>query len=120
MEMSLVVRSHKLQYEPLLEELRLQHLTTHLQPFLALPLRMKGVSGLSERAGFFGAIAHAYPAATAKVCWACLLRQVWGMVSRVQWVQCLPFLATAAGFARHGNRTQLLKQPTCLACPVMC
>lgn len=31
------------------------------------PLRMKGVSSLSERAGFFGAIAHAYPAATAKV-----------------------------------------------------
>jgi len=67
MEVSLVVRNHKLQYEPPLEELRLQHLTAHLQPFLALPLRMKGVSSLSERAGFFGAVAHAYPAATAKV-----------------------------------------------------
>lgn len=68
MEVSLVVRNHKLQYDPPLEELRMQHLTQHLQPFLALPLRMKGVSSLSERAGFFGAIAHAYPAATAKVC----------------------------------------------------
>ena len=67
MEVSLVVRSHKLQYDPPLEELRLQHLTTHLQPFLSLPLRMKGVSSLSERSGFFGAIAHAYPAASAKV-----------------------------------------------------
>jgi dynein heavy chain 2 len=62
-----VVRNHKLEYDPPLEELRLQHLTAHLQPFLALPLRMKGVSSLSERAGFFGGIAHAYPAATAKV-----------------------------------------------------
>lgn len=67
MEVSLVVRNHKLQYDPPLEELRLQHLTQHLQPFLALPLRMKGVSSLSERAGFFAPIAHAYPAATAKV-----------------------------------------------------
>lgn len=68
MEVSFVVRNHKLQYDPPLEEVRLQHLTQHLQPFLALPLRMKGVSSLSERAGFFSAIAHAYPAATAKVC----------------------------------------------------
>lgn len=67
MEVSLLVRNHKLQYDPPLEEIRLQHLTAHLQPFLALPLRMKGVSSLSEQAGFFGAIAHAYPAATAKV-----------------------------------------------------
>lgn len=62
-----MVRNHTLQYDPPLEELRLQHLTLHLQPFLALPLRMKGVSSLSQRPGFFGAIANAYPAVTAKV-----------------------------------------------------
>lgn len=74
MEVSLLVRNHKLQYDPPLEEIRMQHLTVHLQPFLALPLRMKGVSSLSERAGFFGAIAHAYPAATAKVGGLCTSR----------------------------------------------
>lgn len=71
-EVSLVVRAgHVLAFDPPLEELRLQHLTVHVQPFLALPMRMKGVSGLSERAGFFGAVARAHPCAVAKVFEAC-------------------------------------------------
>lgn len=67
MEVSLVCRQHKLQYDPPLEVLRMQHVAKHLNGFLGLPLRMKGVSSLSERQGFFAAIADADPASIARV-----------------------------------------------------
>lgn len=63
----MVCRHHKLQYDPPLEELRMNHIAKHLNVFLGLPLRMKGVSSLSERQGFFAPIADADPAAIAMV-----------------------------------------------------
>jgi dynein heavy chain 2 len=66
-EVSLVYKNRRLQYDPPLEELRLQHFSRHLNGFLGLPLRMKGVSSLSERQGFFAPIADADPAAIARV-----------------------------------------------------
>lgn len=67
MEVSMVCRHHKLQYEPPLEELRMNHIAKHIDAFLGLPLRMKGVSSLSERQGFFAPIADADSAAIARV-----------------------------------------------------
>jgi len=64
---SLVCQHHKLHYDPPLEDLRQRHMNTHLGNFLGLPGRMKGVSNLSERQGFFAPIADSDPAATAKV-----------------------------------------------------
>lgn len=49
------------QYDPPLEELRMRHYREHLSAFLGLPLRMKGVSDLSERPGFFRPIVDAAP-----------------------------------------------------------
>jgi hypothetical protein len=66
-EVSLVYKNRRLQFEPPLEVLRLQHFARHLDGFLGLPLRMKGVSSLSERQGFFAPIADADPAAIARV-----------------------------------------------------
>jgi hypothetical protein len=66
-EVSLVYKNKRLQYDPPLEVLRLQHVSRHLNGFLGLSLRMKGVSSLSERQGFFAAIADADPAAIARV-----------------------------------------------------
>eukprot|EP00878_Enallax_costatus_P024703 GHUV01026383.1.p1 GENE.GHUV01026383.1~~GHUV01026383.1.p1 ORF type:complete len:1576 (+),score=459.42 GHUV01026383.1:1611-6338(+) len=71
MEVSMVCRHHKLQYDPPLEELRMNHIAKHLNGFLGLPLRMKGVSSLSERQGFFAPIADADPAAIAMVYESC-------------------------------------------------
>ena len=67
MEVSMVFRGAKLQYDPPLEELRLRHYRDYLNPFMGLPLKMKGVSDLSQRAGFFRNIVDAAPAALAKV-----------------------------------------------------
>jgi hypothetical protein len=107
MEVSLVVRHHTLQYEPPLEELRLAHLTTHLQPFLALPLRMKGVSSLSQRAGFFGAIAHADPAAVAQV-------GGWGAAACVPWVALRFTLSVTNSAAAHAPRRCTTPARRCL------
>jgi dynein heavy chain 2 len=70
-EVSLVYKNRRLQYDPPLEVLRLQHFSRHLNGFLGLPLRMKGVSSLSERQGFFAPIADADPAAIARVSTCC-------------------------------------------------
>jgi hypothetical protein len=70
-EVSLVYKNKRLQYDLPLEVLRLQHFSRHLNGFLGLPLRMKGVSSLSERQGFFAPIADADPAAIARV--SCVL-----------------------------------------------
>lgn len=102
-EVKVVFKQQKLQYEPPLEELRARHyrclmgcpqrhwkassqitaesttslrsdaLFAHLlcrefiNTFLSLPLKMKGVSDLSERAGFFRPIANSAAAAAARV-----------------------------------------------------
>lgn len=67
MRVSLVVRDHRLVYDPPLEELRARHISGHLSGFLGLPGRMKGVSSLSERPGFFAGVANAQQAAIARV-----------------------------------------------------
>lgn len=55
------------QYEPSLEDLRIRHYKDYLNAFLGLPLKMKGVSVLSERPGFFRPIADASPEGVARV-----------------------------------------------------
>jgi hypothetical protein len=57
----MVFRQQRLQYDPPLEELRSRHYRDLLNAFLGLPLKMKGVSDLSERPGFFRAIAECSP-----------------------------------------------------------
>ncbi|KAJ9505745.1 hypothetical protein QJQ45_029246, partial [Haematococcus lacustris] len=66
-EVRMVFRQHKLQYDPPLEELRTKHYKDNLNTFLGLPLRMKGVSDLSERPGFFRPIMDSNPAGIACV-----------------------------------------------------
>nr|BBC28429.1 cytoplasmic dynein 1b heavy chain [Yamagishiella unicocca] len=66
-EVKMVFRQHRLQYDPPLEELRIRHVKDLLNTFLGLPLRMKGVSDLSERPGFFRPIVDANPAGIARV-----------------------------------------------------
>nr|ADI46936.1 DHC1bm [Volvox carteri f. nagariensis] len=73
-EIKMIFRQHRLQYEPPLEELRIRHIKDLLNTFLGLPLRMKagyadvvGVSDLSERPGFFRHIVDANPAGIARV-----------------------------------------------------
>ncbi|WIA17572.1 hypothetical protein OEZ85_014399 [Tetradesmus obliquus] len=70
-EVSLVYKNKRLQFDPPLEALRLQHYSRHLNGFLGLPLRMRGVSNLSERQGFFAPIADADPTAIARVYESC-------------------------------------------------
>lgn len=64
----LVYRQHRLQYDPPLEDLRMHHYKDFLNAFLGLPLKMKGVSSLSQKPGFFRSIVDADPAAIARVC----------------------------------------------------
>jgi len=66
-DIKMVFRQHKLQYDPPLEDIRIKHYKDHLNTFLGLPLRMKGVSDLSERPGFFRPIVDAAPQGIAKV-----------------------------------------------------
>nr|BCL66104.1 cytoplasmic dynein 1b heavy chain [Volvox africanus] len=66
-EVKMVFRQHRLQYDPPLEELRIRHVKDLLNTFLGLPLRMKGVSDLSEKPGFFRPIVDANPAGIARV-----------------------------------------------------
>ncbi|KAG2486208.1 hypothetical protein HYH03_015170 [Edaphochlamys debaryana] len=66
-EVKMVFRQHRLQYDPPLEEMRIRHVKDLLNTFLGLPLRMKGVSELSERPGFFRPIVDANPAGIARV-----------------------------------------------------
>ncbi|KAG2426397.1 hypothetical protein HYH02_014824 [Chlamydomonas schloesseri] len=66
-EVKMVFRQHRLQYDPPLEELRIRHVKDLLNTFLGLPLRMKGVSDLSERPGFFRPIVDANPTGIARV-----------------------------------------------------
>jgi dynein heavy chain 2, cytosolic len=67
MEIKMVFKQHRLQYEPPLEELRIRHYKDCINTFLGLPLKMKGVSDLSDRAGFFRPIAEANPSSIAQV-----------------------------------------------------
>jgi hypothetical protein len=60
-QVSIVFRQQRLQYNPPLEELRVRHYRELLGGFLGLPARMRGVSDLSERPGFFRAIADCCP-----------------------------------------------------------
>ena len=69
-EIKMVFRQHKLQYDPPLEEVRIKHHKDFLNTFLGLPLRMKGVSDLSERPGFFQSIVDSNTDGIAKVCHA--------------------------------------------------
>jgi dynein heavy chain 2 len=62
-----VLRAGRPCLDPPPEELRLRHYRDHLVPFLGLPAKMRGVSDLSERPGFFRWVADADPDATAKV-----------------------------------------------------
>ncbi|GLI62890.1 cytoplasmic dynein 1b heavy chain [Volvox africanus] len=66
-EVKMVFRQHRLQYDPPLEELRIRHVKDLLNTFLGLPLRMKAVSDLSERPGFFRPIVDANPVGIARV-----------------------------------------------------
>eukprot|EP00955_Chlamydomonas_euryale_P024627 259694-Chlamydomonas_euryale.AAC.8 len=66
-EVKMVFRQHKLQFDPPLEDIRMRHAKDFLNTFLGLPLRMKGVSDLSERPGFFQPIMDANTAGIAKV-----------------------------------------------------
>ncbi|KAG1663699.1 hypothetical protein FOA52_013267 [Chlamydomonas sp. UWO 241] len=66
-EIKMVFRQHKLQFEPPLEDVRMRHAKDFLNTFLGLPLRMKGVSDLSERPGFFQPIMDSNTAGIAKV-----------------------------------------------------
>jgi hypothetical protein len=67
LEVSIVFRQQRLQYDPPLEELRARHYRELLGGFLGLPQRMRGVSELSERPGFFRAIADCCPAGVARL-----------------------------------------------------
>jgi hypothetical protein len=67
LEVSIVFRQQRLQYDPPLEELRARHYRDLLGGFLGLPQRMRGVSDLSERPGFFRAIADCCPAGVARL-----------------------------------------------------
>lgn len=66
-EIKLVFKQHRLQYEPALEDLRIRHYRDYLNSFLGLPLKMKGVSDLAERPGFFRPIVEANSEGVAKV-----------------------------------------------------
>jgi hypothetical protein len=65
-EVRLVLRAGRPCLDPPAEELRASHHRAHAGAFLGLPARMKGVSALSERAGFFAWVADADPAGVAK------------------------------------------------------
>ena len=67
MDIKMVFKQHRLQYEPALEELRIRHYKDCINTFLGLPLKMKGVSNLSDRSGFFRQIAEANPSSVAQV-----------------------------------------------------
>jgi dynein heavy chain 2, cytosolic len=67
MEIKMVFKQHRLQYEPPLEELRIRHYKDCINTFLGIPLKMKGVSDLSDRSGFFCQIAEANPISVAEV-----------------------------------------------------
>ena len=66
-EIKMVFRQHKLQFDPPLEEVRIRHHKEFLNTFLGLPLRMKGASDLSERPGFFTPIVDGSTEGIAKV-----------------------------------------------------
>jgi dynein heavy chain 2 len=66
-EVQMVFRQQRLQYDPPLEELRSRHYRDLLNAFLGLPLKMKGVSDLSERPGFFRPIAECSPQGVARL-----------------------------------------------------
>lgn len=53
MEVKMVFKQRKLQYDPPLEELRTTHNKQHTKAFIGLPMVLKGVSEASERPGFF-------------------------------------------------------------------
>ncbi|GMH35100.1 hypothetical protein BSKO_02968 [Bryopsis sp. KO-2023] len=52
-EIKIVFKQRRLQFEPPLEELRTKHYKEYLNVFLKLPLTLTGVSDLSESPGFF-------------------------------------------------------------------
>lgn len=66
-DLAMVFKGGQLQYEPSLEDVRMRHYRDYLNPFLGLPLKMKGVSNLSQSAGFFRTIADSCPDAIAQV-----------------------------------------------------
>lgn len=67
MELKMVFKQRKLQYDPPLEELRTTHYKQHIKTYIALPINLKGVSDASERPGFFRHMVDAASGGIAKV-----------------------------------------------------